>query len=135
MDRCTVPQDRHLSVHLQSNLMQKITNQVTRHVLVGMQPKEHLCSESVALTEPECDCTDSRDLSPVATDWRNGRIGAFFGPPLSRDWDVAVRRLVDTENRLAISQLFLSCSASSLSQRSFSSGSFSAAPSLGLTGR
>jgi len=135
MDRCTVPQDRHLSVHLQSNLMEKITNQVARHVLIRMEPKEHLRPELLVFTESECNCTDSRDLSPVTTDWRNGRIGPFFGPSLSRDGDVAVRRLINTKNRLAVGQLFLSCSASSLSQRAFSSGSFSAAPSLGLTGR
>ena len=135
MDRCTVPQDRHLSVQLQADLMQKITDQIARHVFGRVQPKEDLRLKRVILTEPERNGTDSRDLSPVASDWRNGRVRPFFGPSLGRNWNVTVRRLVDTENRLAISQLFLSCSASSLSQRTFSSGSFSAAPSLGLTGR
>ena len=102
MDRCTVPQDRHLSVQLQPDLMQKITDQVARHVLIRMQPKEDLRLQRVILTEPKRNCTDSRDLSPVASDWRNGRIRAVFGPSLSRDWDVTVRRFVDTEDRLAV---------------------------------
>jgi hypothetical protein len=71
--------------------MQKITDQVACHVLIRMQPKEHLRLEGVSLIEPECYCTDGRDLSPVAPDWRNGRIRAFFGPSLRRDRDVAIR--------------------------------------------
>jgi len=82
--------------------MQKITNQVARYVLIWMEPKEHLRLECVVLTESECNCTDSRDLSPVASDWRNGRVRPFFGPSLGRDWSMTVRRFVDTEKRLAV---------------------------------
>ena len=71
--------------------MQKITDQVARHVLIRMQPKEHLRLECVVLAKPECYCTDRGDLSPVAPDWRNSRIRPFFGPSLGRDWDVAIR--------------------------------------------
>mgnify|MGYP007116969874 CR=1 FL=1 len=70
--------------------MQKITDQVTRHVLIGVQPEEHLRLEGVMLPEPERNCANRGDLSPVAADWRNGRVRPFFGPALGRDWDVAV---------------------------------------------
>ena len=70
--------------------MEKITDQVARHVLIGVEPKEHLRLECIVLAEPERNCANRRDLSPVAADWRNGRIGTLFGPALGRDWNVAV---------------------------------------------
>lgn len=51
----------------------EIENQVARYVLIWVLPKEHLRLESVILAEPERNRADSRDLSPVAPDWRNGR--------------------------------------------------------------
>ena len=42
MYRYTVPQDRHPSVHLETNLMEETTDQVAGDVLVGMEPEEHL---------------------------------------------------------------------------------------------
>jgi hypothetical protein len=42
VDRCTVPQDRHLSVQLETNLVEEITDQVAGDVLVGMKPEEYL---------------------------------------------------------------------------------------------
>jgi hypothetical protein len=75
---------------LQSHLMQKISDQVARHILIWVQPEEHLRLECVTLPEPERNCPNRRDLSPVAADWRNGRIGALFGPALGRDRNVTV---------------------------------------------
>lgn len=82
--------------------MQKITDQVARHVLIWMKPKEHLRLECVVLIKLECNCTDGRDLSPVASDWRNGRVRPLFGPSLGRDWSMTVRRFIDTKDRLAV---------------------------------
>lgn len=116
--------------------MQEITDEVAGDVRVGMESKEHLRLEGVVfVVEPQRNRPDGRDLSPVASDWRNGRIRLLFRPTLGRYWDVPIRRFVDAEDDLAVGQLFLSCSPSSLSQRCFSSGSFSAAVALGLTGR
>jgi hypothetical protein len=71
--------------------MEKVTDQVACHILIRVKPEEHLRLKCIILTEPQRNCTDSRDLSPVAPDWRNGRVCPFLGPSLGRDWDVAVR--------------------------------------------
>jgi hypothetical protein len=103
MDRCTVPQDRHLSVQLQTNLVKEITDEMACDVRVRVKSKEYLRLECGFLVEPQGNRADNRDLSPVAPDWRNGGIGAFFRPSLRRYWNIPIRRLVDAEDRLAVS--------------------------------
>lgn len=82
--------------------MEEVTDQVAGDVLVGMEPEEHLCLQRLVLAKPECDCADGSDLSPVAPDWRNLWIGAFFGPSLCGYWDVPIRRFVDTKDGFAV---------------------------------
>jgi hypothetical protein len=72
------PKDRHLSVQLQPNLVQEITDEMACDVRIRVKPKEHLRLECVFLVEPQGNCTDNRDLSPVAPDWRNIWIRTFF---------------------------------------------------------
>jgi hypothetical protein len=115
--------------------MQEITDQMAIDILVGVESKEDLRLQRLIVVEPQGDRADGRDFSPVTSDWRNLWIGAFSGPSLGCDGSISIRRFIDTQDGFAVAQLFLSCSASSLSQRCFSSGSFSAAVSRGLTGR
>lgn len=115
--------------------MQEITDQMAVDISVGMESEENLRLQRLVVVEPEGDRTDGRDLSPVTMDWRNLWIGAFFLPSLGCNGSITIRRFINAEDNFAVGQLFLSCSPSSSSHRCFSSGSFSAAVSRGLTGR
>jgi hypothetical protein len=44
---------------LQADLVEEITDQIARHILIWMQPKEHLRLKGIILTKPQRNCTNS----------------------------------------------------------------------------
>ena len=73
------------------------------------------CNRKNALVSSESVSSSWRATAPIAETfrqslWTGEMVGyVFFGPSLPGHWDETVRRFIDTQDRFAVVQLFLSC--------------------------